>query len=414
MFPGGIPFIDDEFSELGRIFQEVINPDPVRATVVFGVDPEAPRRTEEAIGPEILFDPLPYASVDSSLRAAMESSTLGGTLTPPAPPSDLPGGGPGVTPLGSSFGARFADAFDGSGLNEGSAQRAEFGIVQQLLPSGSAGAPQSVLRELFVSFPPTELFLVWRDGSGQVFIHPWDLAADRAQTTELECDLLAGVFRDGWCFTNPLLPAPVMHSSIAPSAVAHQYRGGSGARHGIYVFGADDDGAVTVTHSTNETGTLEGLMEFGPEQVLPLLPDPDEIGPRPPLYRAWTDRPVALWSRPAKGSQRGTLHFVLFPVSPPDAAMDLGGSLGFQFELVDDPTLLCAVVDTGVDAGLLELRTRERLFSIESTRARSRIPISNGAPGAGVVTQRDVVLYLDAASENQGSADITARTKVGQ
>ncbi|MBI2893113.1 MAG: hypothetical protein HYY06_06140 [Deltaproteobacteria bacterium] len=439
MFPGGIPFIDDEFSELGRIFQEVINPDPVRATIVFGIDPEAPGRTEEAIGPGILFDPLPYASVDSSLRAALESSTLGGTLTPPPPPSDLPGGGPGVLPLGSSFGALFADALDGSGLNEGSAQKAQLGIVQQLLPLGSAGAPQSVLREVSISFPRTELFLVWRDPSGQVFIHPWDLVAERTEIPEAECELFGGVFRNGQCLTDQLEPVPVMSSSIAPAAVAHQYRDGFGARHGIYVVGADDDGAVTVTHSTNEAGTLDGLMEFGPEQVLPLTPDPDGIGPRPPLYRAWTDRPVALWSRPARGSQRGTLHFVVFPSrfdpdSPPDDPDPFlpvqRRRLGFEFRPADGSPLLAGVMDTETASGGVELRSRERLFSLEDTDAvddrfddvphdpRFPEPIYRPAPGGGIVSNRDVVFYFDAARVENGRAapvvSLSVRAKVGQ
>jgi hypothetical protein len=432
LFPGQRPFIDEWFEDFARLFDDAIDPAEVRAQIVYGVDPFALRREDAAIGTELAVDPAPFAAVDTSLRAALLSSTL---PLPSSPPSDLPSD---EIPIGGSFGDLFETALDPANASLGLTRRAVFRISQELLPETGDGEPrQALTRELGLFFPQTALFLVWRDPEGQVFVHPWELSAPRVDATEEECVAQGGVFRNGECLTDPLEPAPVFRSSIAPAALAHHYRAdGFDERDGIYVFGADDDGAVVAAHSANEDGTVEGLMAFGAEQVLPLMEG--EPGPRPPLYRAWTDRSVAVWSRPSRGrGDRGTIHVVIFPLRfefNPLAEQDdrdpflavQDRRLPFLFGPAIGRPLLAAVMDTSSASGDLEPRSRERLFSLEGTDARdSRFEndIAGGrayrpAAGAGVVTSRDAVLYFDTAryiaDVNTLAIDIAVRAKVGQ
>jgi hypothetical protein len=439
LFPGERPFIGEWFDEFARLFDDAIDPAEIRAQVVYGVDPFALRREDSAIGTELAVDPAPFAAVDTSLRAALLSSRL---PLPFTPPSDLPLD---EVPVGGSFGDLFEAALDPANAARGVTKRAVFRISQELLPESDDGAPrQALTRELGLFFPDTALFLVWRDPEGEVFVHPWELFAPRVGATEEECVAQGGVFRNGECLTDPLQPSPVFQSSVAPSAVAHHYRADAfDERDGIYVFGADDDGAVIAAHSTNQDGTVEGLMALGDEQVLPLMEG--EPGPRPPLYRAWTDRPVAVWSRPARGrGDRGTIHVVVFPrwFDPGADSEDpfLGiqdARLGFRFERIghfprgsDPRPLLGAVLDVSSTSGDVEIRDRERLFSLEGTDARDdrfddmrvdrRFPEPEYRPatGAGVVTQRDVVLYVQAArfhwDDQTMAMDLSVRAKTGQ
>ena len=438
LFPGERPFIQEWWDDFARMFDEAIDPAEIRAQVVYGVDPFALRREDFAIGTELLVDPAPFAAVDTTLRAALQSSTL---PLPYTPPSDLP---PGEVPLGGTFGNLFDLAFDPENAARGVTERGVFRISQELLPETDEGKPrQALTKELGLFFPTTALFLVWRDPDGQVYVHPWEPFFERIDASEEECIARGGVFHDGDCLT-PLEPAPVFRSSVAPAAVAHHYRAdGFDERDGIYVFGADEDGAVIVAHSTNEDATAEGLMVFGSEQILPLMEG--EPGPRPPLYRAWTDRPVAVWSRPARGrGDRGTIHVVIFPLwfdplaQPADPFLSIEDArLGFRFQRIDhfprssDPRpLLSSVLDVSRTSGDVEIRHRERLFALEGTDARDdrfddlrvdrRFPEPEYRPatGAGVVTQRDVVLYLEAAQfdwdDDTMAQDLSVRAKVGQ
>ncbi len=390
-------FVDElldplEQAELLDLVDDAMNPDQVRGAAVSLGEVDMPSRTDDAIGTPIGVPFAAYASVDTALRQRMVTSPL--------------------------LGEAFEDALDGSGSEEGISAGARFRLIQERVP-GTVGTFVDQ-REMAIALDDYVMYLVWRDPERQVWIHPWDGENELREDVD---------------------PNEVMRSGVAPTAVAHKIIdrdfAAGGERWGIYVFGTDvedpdtefdeRDGAVQVTFSTNELPGVEGLMLFNdpvdPEDRL-LLPtlraprgtDPEDVG-RPRLFRAWTDRQLAVWSRPDRDTRTGSIHFVLFPITRPEGADVLEG-LGFNFGHAVDRTLLAGVLDTDAD-GDLRLRRRERLFSLEATDARDSA--ADGyfpAPGGGLVAQSDVVFYFDATrrvpDRDESTVDVTVRTKTGQ